>query len=95
VARADPGKPSAHLSPFHNQPRITAKLADTRNQLVAALAEHIFVAHAAPGSKTESLCRELGAKGKRLWTVPCQENQNLFALGALPLAVDTLRTELR
>ena len=49
---------------------------------VAALADAIFVAHASLGGKTESLCREIVAWGKPLWTVAGPENANLLALGA-------------
>ena len=49
---------------------------------MAALADAGFVAHASPGGKTESLCREIVAWGKPLWVVPGPENANLLALGA-------------
>jgi hypothetical protein len=49
---------------------------------VAALADAVFVATASPGGKTESLCREIVAWGKPLWTVAGPENANLLALGA-------------
>ena len=62
--------------------RATADLADQRNGLVAALASRVFVSHATPGGKTEALCREIIANGKRLFTVKCPENANLLALGA-------------
>ena len=45
--------------------RITAELSAQRNRLVADTAAEIFVAHAAPGSKTEDLCRDLLARGRR------------------------------
>src|SRR5207248_9104012 len=58
------------LSPFaRKHRRATAALAVMRNRLVAALAEQVFVAHAAAGSKTEQLCRELLANGKPVWTL--------------------------
>jgi hypothetical protein len=48
------------LSPFAEKlRRATADLARKRNGFVAALAEAIFVAHAAPGSKTERFCRDV------------------------------------
>ncbi len=44
--------------------RVTAELSAQRNRLVAALAAEIFVAHAAPGSKTEDLCDDRPDKRK-------------------------------
>ena len=46
------------LSPFPaKQSRQSAPRAESRNRLVAALAERVFVAYADPGGKTEQLCR--------------------------------------
>ncbi|MBN2464660.1 DNA-processing protein DprA, partial [candidate division WOR-3 bacterium] len=53
------------VSPFPpGQRRMTKKLAEVRNRLVVSLAERVFVAYAAPGGKTEALCREVVATGK-------------------------------
>ena len=47
------------VSPFEpKQKRITAALAEARNRFVGAIADRMFVAHAAPGSKTLALCKE-------------------------------------
>ncbi|MCI0718630.1 MAG: DNA-processing protein DprA [Acidobacteria bacterium] len=79
------------VSPFGpKQRRATAELADQRNRLVAALAIEVFVAYAAPGGKTEKLCREVVAKEKPLFTVACPENANLISLGAKPMAIDEI-----
>lgn len=79
------------VSPFSaNQRRVTAELAEQRNRLVAALASEAFVAYAAPGGKTEVLCREIITARKPLYTVDCPENANLLALGAKALAVEDL-----
>ena len=57
------------LSPFEpKHKRITTALVDARNRLVGALADRIFVAHAAPGSRTFALCEELHALGKPILT---------------------------
>ena len=48
----------------------------------AALADEIFVAHASPGGKTESLCREIVAWDKPLWIVASPKIANLLTLGA-------------
>lgn len=63
--------------------RITAVLAEQRNRVVGALADQVFVAHAAPGSRTLALCRDLIAQGKRMQAINDPANQNLFDLGAV------------
>jgi len=58
------------LSPFSRQHRrVTARLAVLRNELVAALAEEVFIAHAQPGSKSAALARRVTAWGKPLATL--------------------------
>lgn len=72
------------LSPFEpKNKRITAALADTRNRFVGALADRVFVAHAAPGSRTLALCEELQARGKPILTVDDSANSNLAGLAAM------------
>ena len=71
------------LSPFpasHRRP--TAELAAQRNDLVADLAQRVFIAHAAPGSKTEAFARNLAATGKPLLTLDSLSNANLVEMGA-------------
>jgi len=52
------------LSPFDDKTkRATQETAAYRNQVVAALADKVFVAYAAPGSKTEAFCREIVGTG--------------------------------
>lgn len=70
--------------------RITAELAQARNQIAAAIANRVFVAYAAPGSKTENFCREVIEWGKPLYTFDCRENQALLSLGAVPVLQDAL-----
>jgi len=81
------------FAPSHR--RATAELADQRNRLVAALASWIFVSHAAPGGKTEALCREILAVGKPLFTVDSPENSNVLSLGARPVAVEDVLHQWR
>lgn len=60
------------LSPFAPTPanaRVTAALAHQRNRFVGALADRIFVPHAAPGSRTLLLCNELHRSGKEIVTM--------------------------
>lgn len=58
------------LSPFPpKEKRITAALAEARNRFVGALADRIFVPHAAPNSRTLALCNELRAAGKQILSI--------------------------
>ena len=71
------------MSPFPaTARRPTAELAAQRNDLVADLAAQIFIAHAAPGSKTEAFARKLAACGKALLTLDSPVNENLVEMGA-------------
>ncbi len=74
------------VTPFPDTVRhITAKTAMTRNRIVADLAAAVVVAHAAPGSKMEALCRGMLAAGKPLYTFDHPANAALR--GALPLLI--------
>ena len=71
------------LSPFPaTVRRPTVELAAQRNDLVADLAQRVFIAHAAPGSKTEAFARKLAASGKPLLTLDSPANENLVERGA-------------
>ena len=71
------------LSPFEpKQERATAVLAEARNRFVAAVADRVFVAHAAPGSRTLALCDELQKNAKRLLTVYDAANEALQGFAA-------------
>lgn len=74
------------LSPFekkHN--RISAQRSEFRNHFAAALADKILVPHAALGSKTETLCREMIEKGKSILTFDRKHNRNLIDFGAIAI----------
>ena len=74
------------LSPFPaTARRPTAELAAQRNDLVALLAAQVFIAHAAPGSKTEAFALKLAATGKPLLTLGSPANANLVRMGAGPI----------
>ena len=71
------------LSPFPakvRRPR--ADLAAQRNDLVADLAQRVFITHAAPGSKTEAFARKLVESGKPLLTLDSPANACLVEMGA-------------
>ncbi|MDE2905554.1 MAG: hypothetical protein OXQ28_05655, partial [Acidobacteriota bacterium] len=68
--------------------RPTAGIAARRNACVAALADRLLVAHAAPGGKTERLCRDALAAGKPVFTLDSSDNAHLVERGAVPVAAD-------
>jgi len=61
--------------------RPTTDRARERNAGVAALADVVFVAHAAPGGKTERFCKDVLAWKKPMLTLDSHENAHLFSLG--------------
>ena len=76
------------ISPFPaTAHRPTMELAAQRNDLVADLAQRVFIAHAAPGSKTETFARSRSACGKPLLTLDSPANENLVEMGAQRLGV--------
>jgi predicted Rossmann fold nucleotide-binding protein DprA/Smf involved in DNA uptake len=82
------------LSPFDpGQRRATTELARQRNRVVAALADQVFVAYAAPGSRTEAFAREVATSGKPLLTLEAPENAALVALGARPIQPASFRKQ--
>ena len=71
------------LSPFPaTTRRPTVKIAAQRNDLVADLAAQVFIAHAAPGGKTEAFARKVVQSGKPLLTLDSPSNANLAGMGA-------------
>ena len=57
----------------------------SESEFVATLADEVFVAHAAPGSKTEHFCSNVLAWGNPLLTLEGDENADLIARGARPV----------
>lgn len=81
------------LSRFEEgQKRPTSARALVRNQLIAALADAVFITHATPGGKSESFCHELATEGKPLFALDTEENSTLFNLGAEPLRPEEIRS---
>ena len=71
------------LSPFESRhDRQTVALANRRNAFVAALADKIYIAHAAEGSKTLKFAEQVIACGKPVFTFETPANEALFQLGA-------------
>ena len=74
------------ISPFSDKrQQVEAKTAMIRNRVVADMAAAVIVAHAAPGSKMESLCHELIAAGKPVYTFDHPANVALLQAGARPI----------
>ena len=69
-------------SPFDAKTRrATQETAARRNQVVAALADQVFAAYAAPGSKTEVFCLKVVRTGKTCMTFDDPKTANLRAAG--------------
>jgi hypothetical protein len=66
---------------------MTVRTATIRNRFAAAMADEVFIAHAAGSGKIEALCRELSARSKPLMTFASDTNANLLALGAKPITL--------
>jgi predicted Rossmann fold nucleotide-binding protein DprA/Smf involved in DNA uptake len=74
------------LSPFPDKlRRATVQTSLYRNRFVAALADRIFVPYAAPSGKTEQLCSDFLARGKRLYTLESEATRHLIEAGAQPM----------
>jgi predicted Rossmann fold nucleotide-binding protein DprA/Smf involved in DNA uptake len=79
------------ISPFPGQcRRPKAMLAEQRNRFVATVTDEIFVAHAGIGSRTERLCAEIIAQGKRVYTLDLMENAHLIRQGVIGRSVSQL-----
>jgi predicted Rossmann fold nucleotide-binding protein DprA/Smf involved in DNA uptake len=75
------------LSPFEKSVRRTTALqAMQRNDLVAALADIVWVPHATPGGKTWATIRRVLARGQTVFSFTDDENFELIHSGAEPFA---------
>ena len=75
--------------PKHRR-RPTAEAAEQRNDLVANLANQVFIAHAALGGRTEAFARKLAAAGKPLLTLDSPANKNLVDMGSRGVRASTI-----
>jgi len=70
------------LSPFEQKHRrMTAALAEQRNQFIASIADNVLFVHASVGSKTEQLARSCLQQRDRAYALDCPENRNLLRAG--------------
>ena len=82
------------LSPFAaKHRRLTEKLARQRNKFVAAMADKVFIAHASPGGKLETLAKEIVTLDKPCYTFQSEHNRNLLELGFRSISEVPLETE--
>ncbi len=70
--------------------RPTAAIATRRNAYIAALADRILIAHAEPGGKTETLCKNALAQNKPVFVLDSPDNAHLIELGTIPIPADSL-----
>ena len=68
--------------------RPTATIAARRNAYIAALADRILIAHAEPGGKTETLCKDALAQNKPVFVLDSPDNAHLIELGAIPISAE-------
>lgn len=86
----------ALVSPFNkSKRRCSRSLATHRNHFVADLSTVVIIPHAASGSSTEALARQLIGQKKTVLTIDDPSNCNLFGIGAQPVEWSTLQPGFR
>jgi len=79
------------ISPFSpSYPRVTADLASKRNAMVGAIAHTVFIAYAAPDSKTLAFAQSLISAGKSVVTLASSNNPLLQEQGVVGLGIDAI-----
>ncbi len=79
------------ISPFSSSyPHVTAELAGKRNDRIGAIAHTIFIAHAAPNSKTQAFAQSLISAGKSVVTFASSSNSLLQEQGIVGLDIDAI-----
>lgn len=66
--------------------RPSARSAEARNRMVAALAERVFFVGTSPGGRLHRLAREVAARGQPLACFDHPANEELLLLGAEPFS---------
>ena len=77
----------------HRRRRMAAP-AEQRNDLVANLANQVFIAHAALGGRTEAFARKLVAADKPLLTLNSMANEKLVDMGSRGVRPSTMSVPL-
>jgi len=79
------------FSPFtENKRRMSAQMAEKRNNAVATLAKRLFVAYASPGGRIEHLCKFVLTTGKPIYTFESKHTESLLELGAKVATIDEI-----
>jgi predicted Rossmann fold nucleotide-binding protein DprA/Smf involved in DNA uptake len=79
------------ISPFSaSYPRVTAELAEKRTEMIGAIAHTIFIAYAAPNSKTLAFAQRLISAGKPIVTFASSNNPLLDEQGIIGLGIDAI-----
>ena len=79
------------ISPFSaSYSRVTAELAGKRNDMIGAIAHTIFIAYAAPNSKTLAFAQSLILAGKSVVTFASSSNPLLQEQGIVGLDIDAI-----
>lgn len=65
--------------------RVTQETANKRNELMAELAERLFVGYAQPGGNIERLVLQCLRNGKRVETIDVEENRDMITAGAVAI----------
>jgi predicted Rossmann fold nucleotide-binding protein DprA/Smf involved in DNA uptake len=79
------------ISPFNaSYPRTTSELAGKRNEMIGAIAHTLFIAYAAPNSKTLTFAQRLIAAEKSVITLDSSINPLLQAQGIVGLGIDAI-----
>jgi len=80
------------ISPFNTSySRVTAALAEKRNEMIGAIAHTIFIAYASPNSKTLAFAQRLIAAGKSVVTFDSSINPLLQVQGMVGSGIDEIR----
>lgn len=66
--------------------RLTVELAQQRNEFVIAMADEVFITHASPSGKLESLAKEIVTSDKPCYTFESKHNKNLLKVGFRPIS---------
>jgi predicted Rossmann fold nucleotide-binding protein DprA/Smf involved in DNA uptake len=74
------------VSPFEtNITRVTQETANKRNEMMAEMADEIFVAYAQPGGNLERLIFKLLKSGNTVTAFDVEENKELIEAGAIAI----------
>jgi predicted Rossmann fold nucleotide-binding protein DprA/Smf involved in DNA uptake len=79
------------ISPFSaSYPRVTAELAGKRNEMIGAISHTVFIAYAAPNSRTLAFAQRLIVAGKSVVTFASSSNPLLQEQGIVGLDIDEI-----